>query len=205
MARGHASGIKIREAPPPFVPVDEPRVVIAVETDARKVPTGPRMVEGRDDGARAVLLPSTPDGATMAATRAERPERAPSKAPASRGLPTWTRATLALALLVAGFGAAHQYGSLTQRVRIVPRIVAMLRSLPPPAPAPAPIAAAVEHRIVVEPPPPPVEVEPPPPAPPPRRPAIPPRPRVAARPAPQAAPAPDHLPPFQLPAEKKHD
>src|SRR5580658_6170114 len=46
MARGHASGIQIRDTGP-AQKVDEPRVVLAVETDVRKVPTDKRLLEGR--------------------------------------------------------------------------------------------------------------------------------------------------------------
>src|SRR4051812_43577798 len=54
MARAHASGIKVREAMPEQ-PVEQAKVVVAVETDPRKVPTHKRLLEGRearDDGTR---------------------------------------------------------------------------------------------------------------------------------------------------------
>lgn len=60
MARAHASGIKLRDAVSPAPITDQPRVVVAVEVDPRKVPTHKRLVEGRDssgDGTRAAMLP----------------------------------------------------------------------------------------------------------------------------------------------------
>lgn len=209
MARAHASGIKIREAPAPVIVPDEPRVVIAVETDERKVPTHPRLLEGRDGDARAALLPATPDDATIASVRRARPERAPSRPPAPSAVSTFARGALALVMLLVGFGAAYQYRSLAEPVRLAPRVTAMLHALPQPIlppPPPAPIALAASPSVDAEPPL--MEEEPASraPTPRPRRAPAPPRPSkapvVAAQPA---SPASDSLPPFQLPAEKKHD
>ena len=201
MARAHASGILVREGSAPDITRDEPRVVIAVETDARKVPTHPRLVEGRDSStARAPLLPEA-QGEETAARRAE---SAPA-APARQRTPAWARAALVLALLVVVVGIGHQARSLAEPVRIAPRLVAMLdaapRPLPPsPPPQPAPaIAIAIEDLPAAA----PVAATRPraPAAPRARR--TPPAPRDA--PAPAGAKAPDFLPPFELPAEKKHD
>jgi hypothetical protein len=60
MARAHASGIEVRGGAAPEATPNQPRVVLAVETDPRKVPTHRRLLEGREpaeDGARAAMLP----------------------------------------------------------------------------------------------------------------------------------------------------
>ena len=200
MARAHAAGIRVREGTGPDLPRDEPRVVLAVESDPRKVPTSRRLLEARAaaDGAREALLPATPDEPTEVSTarrsRSEKP--APDSPPPRRRL----LAPIALALGVlslTSLGVLRRARDPIAPVRVAPRVVALLRAAPTlvePASAPpfAPSAPALAPKVVE----PPVEIITPPPRP---RPA-PPRPAPAPR-----APSPTELePPFQLPGEKSH-
>jgi len=106
MARGHASNIVVREAPVPEIPPDEPKVVIALETDPRKVPTHRRLLEGREaalsggDGARAAMLPvhaggpsqePVPRAAAAAGGREARPAQSQQTTQPSARLPTLPR------------------------------------------------------------------------------------------------------------------
>lgn len=109
MARAHASGIRPpREIEPPAV--ETRKVVVAVETDARKVPTHRKLLEGRDPGTRPALLPgdggagqpgsrSSPQGAA----RPRSPESDPAPPlPLQRHGAVRVAAVLVLLLLVAG-------------------------------------------------------------------------------------------------------
>ena len=66
MARAHASNIKLRDNTAPEPTLDQPRVVVAVELDPRKIPTHRRLIEGRDpaDSARSAMLPGGAINAT---------------------------------------------------------------------------------------------------------------------------------------------
>lgn len=177
MARAHAAGIRIRE--PGVVPrVDEPRVVLRVETDPRRIRTPRRLLEGRDagDGTRAALLPLTPSPVAAAPGAPTTQVRA-AAAQVVR-MPTWAR-VIGAAVIVA------IVAGLARRAHI------WLTSPPPPPPSPAATPAP--------PPPPapkgtePVAAEPPPEAapqasPPPRR--------------PKPAPRPAFTPLFELPGAK---
>src|SRR3954464_3513415 len=58
MARGFAADIRVRDAPAPERPHDEPKVVVAINADVRKVPTHRSLIEGREPGEeRAAMLP----------------------------------------------------------------------------------------------------------------------------------------------------
>lgn len=203
MARAHAAGIRVREGTGPDVPRDEPRVVLAVESDPRKVPTSRRLLEARAadaDGARAALLPATPDEATEVSTArrslSEKATPAPAAPPPRRRL--LAPIALALGLLsLASLGVLRRARDPIAPVRVAPRVVALLRAAPTlvePASAPpfAPSAPALTPKVVD----PPAEIITPPPRP---RPA-PPRPA----PAPRAPSPPELEPPFQLPGEKIH-
>jgi hypothetical protein len=207
MARGHASGIQIREGVSPEPSTDQPRVVIAVETDLRKVPTHRRLLAARDpsgDGSRAAVLPDTPppanrtpvSTAAAATPGSARPET--SKLPAAqrdgappaeaRKLPVWMR----LARRAGGPVSAPQQTSEPP----VPSadILPPPPRLPPPAPTavveaprPAPPSSSVAPIEAVAPAPHPASA------------LVIPRPvRTPSLPSPRAT----FTPPFQLPSEK---
>ncbi len=204
MARAHASGIKLREQTAAEPSLDQPRVVVAVEIDPRKVPTHKRLLEGREhaaDGARAAMLPggsvnTTPrSGVDVPRAPTARAEPAAAVEPARR-LPAWTRALLVTAVLLFVASAAQRLRPRAATVTDGDSVAA--RPSPPPR-APAPIVAA---------PPPPAVVAPPPPtapaltssssAPAPSRPV-----QLVNRPPPATPPRATFTPPFQLPGEKK--
>jgi hypothetical protein len=141
MARAHASGIKLRDAAAPEPVTDQRRVVVAVETDPRKVPTHKRLLEGRDpteDGTRSAMLPGGTLHATAPATpasgsaiaRGARPNAAqaePAVAPPApikeQKLPLAMRVALVTILLLVLVGVAERYrepvadGSLAAKTR----------------------------------------------------------------------------------------
>ena len=221
MARAHASGIKVRDGVAAENTLDEPRVVVAVETDLRKVPTHRRLLDGRDaaeEGARSPVLPA---GSPQASSPWAAPA-SPGEAPLDRSalpsasapqpeldaetlkrrrprFPLWMRvaAVLVLILLTAG---------LVRRVRLAtgdppPPVVAVERTALPtlpaePAPTPPPATARAPRSPV-----PPVA----PLAPEPRSTAGEPEAKAgagarAARTPPPPRPA--FTPPFQMPGEK---
>jgi hypothetical protein len=164
MARAHASGIQIRE-PGPEQKVDEPRVVLAVETDLRKVPTDKRLLEGRDanaDGSRAAMLPGTPGhGATPmpsaaaggwsqaaagpSAPGAELPAAAaapvsaplPVAQPADRKIPVWMRVAMLLVGLLLVAGVLKRTGVILSDEPAAPAVTTF-PAAPPPPPTPPP-------------------------------------------------------------------
>jgi hypothetical protein len=214
MARAHASGIELRDGPVPEPIADQPRVVLAVETDLRKFPTHPRLPDARAlaaEGGRGVrvaaMAPATAAPApspSKAATRVGG-DPAPSAATGDRGLPSWLRLAFALVLLVLLVG-------LVQRLRApaAPATDGVIsRELAAP-PVPAPVteverAPAGRPGVVIEPPvaavsttvlAPVAESVPPPPTA---------SAEVARRPVRPPPPPPTKstfTPPFQLPGEK---
>jgi hypothetical protein len=219
MARAHASGIKIRAGAVPDHPIDEPRVVIAVETDARRTTTHKRILDTREpeeDGARSALLPGTPGlagghpqtpgdpGPGAAGRIAERApdERTPRAAPEPgialpppppakpRAHPLPVWMRVAMAL-----AALLLVAGLVRRVRTMssgPESLAPPPSAPPPAALPLPTGAVAPPTVPARAPEPaasPAETVKPAPAPP--RPAPVGAPDASTRPqrSPPAAPA----------------
>jgi hypothetical protein len=212
MARAHASGIVVREQRAPDVAKDEPRVVIAVETDARKVPTHPRLIEPRASaGATAADAPGE-------ATIVRHAESAPrDRAQRSRGA-AWARAFTALVLLSAVVLLAREARPPSETLRITPRVLALLHAVPQPPPPREPPTSVIaiedlpaatpepsapsEPRATKRAPSPRARRAPPAPPGPGERRAPPARPE---KPAPAADKAPAFLPPFELPQEKSRD
>jgi hypothetical protein len=215
MARAHASGIKVREGTAAEPTLDQPRVVVAVETDPRKVPTHRKMIDGRDageDGARSAMLPgagSAPAGRPPPATPVEAAAPAAVAAPRvdpdaetlkrnRQELPAWMRvaAVLVLFLLVAG---------VVRRVRLaaaVPEQEPIVASTVAARPAPPPTEAAPPSAVPAAVPA-PVETAEPTRAAAPRAAASEPEARPAPRPVKAPPPSrPTYTPPFQLPGEK---
>jgi hypothetical protein len=199
MARAHASGIELRDGPVPESIADQPRVVLAVLADLRKVPTHPRLPAA--EGARAAAV--APAGAASGA--APSPAGARGIGPgvvAGRdgGLPSWLRLAFALVLLVLLVG-------LVQRLRAPAAPAASGVSSREHAAQPEPTpAVVVEHAPATRPGPviePPVAVVPKVDSAP--APATTASAEAARRPPrPPPAPSPKSLftPPFQLPGEK---
>ncbi|MFT3775099.1 MAG: hypothetical protein QM820_57865 [Minicystis sp.] len=204
MARAHASGIKVRAPSVPDVPTDEPRVVLSVETNPRKVPTHKRLLEGRDaDGTRAALLPGTPGEAALSAKAragSDRPAPMPAAPPSAlASLPGWMRVALVLVTLLLVIGIVRR-----TRIWLAAREAASARPLttvaarPPPIVEPPPKIAPAASAS-------PVEASTPPPPPKPTN-------NVAAttvtssestpKPKPAPPPKPAFTPFFQLPGEK---
>ena len=227
MARGHASGIQVKDTGPAHT-VDEPRVVLAVETDLRKVPTDKKLLEGRDpnaDGSRSAMLPGTPGGTPMPSAAAggwmpaaaavpagaPRPtEEAtvvgplPARRPADRKLPVWMRVAMVAVGLLLLAGVLKRTGVILGDEPAAPAVTAAPRPpAPPPPPAPPVETAAAPEPAAPAPPPPPAAPEPPPPPAPPAEPAAPAPPAHTAKPV-QAPgpPKPTFKPPFELPSEK---
>lgn len=185
MARAHASGITVRADQGPAPVVDEPRVVLSVERDVRKVPTGPRLRGGRSpEDERAALLPVAPDAPTIA-TRTGAPP-----APA-RPRPAWAPLALFAAMLLVGVAVGRRAAQAPEPQTAPPPVAVEPRVVPPapepPAPEPPPPASWPEPSPE---PPAPIAAAPEPPA------AAPPR-------APRPSPAkPAFTPPFELPSRK---
>jgi len=217
MARAHASGIKLRDNTAPEPTLDQPRVVLAVETDPRKVPTHKRLLEGREpagDGSRSALLPggainaTPPSGGNVASSKGSPSGAAPAPAEAAgtsieppRRLPAGMRAALVLVLLLV-------VGGIAQRIR--PRGESPVDARGPASRPPVPISVAPPLPTFA-PAPRPQAVSPPEsaaaaatPAPAAPAPTSAPRPAVQpARPPPASAPPrATFTPPFQLPGEK---
>jgi hypothetical protein len=214
MARAHASGIKPPAPTSPEPATDQPRVVVAVETDPRKVPTHPRLVEGREataDGSRSALLPTGSSAhATPSPTAVPRPAKTaprsqPAPAPEPRPLSTWKRVAFALALLGVLVSAAHRLrtldgeGSSSVRATAPPSSGELAPDPVEPAPPPAAVApprAAIPRAAAPDPtldPAPPAAIATP-------TASMEARPRPARLPLPPPRPA--FTPPFQLPGEK---
>lgn len=212
MARAHASGIKLRDNTAPEPTLNQPRVVVSVETDPRKVPTHKRLLEGREpaaDGSRAAMLPGgaihttppsggkAPPSTRAPAAPASPPAAAPTAAPAiepAGKLAAWARVGLVLVFLLLVVGIAQRFRPSAAYERASAARSAASISLPPSA-APAPVASA-----------PPLPVFPP---------REPPAASSVGPVATSAAPAPrppqmkpaaasraTFTPPFQLPGEK---
>jgi hypothetical protein len=139
MARAHASGIKLRDVAMPEPIVDQPRVVVAVETDPRKVPTHKRLLAGRApsaDGARAAMLPevalATPASGSLIprGRRSPAPRGEPTPQAKEHKLPLSLRIAFALGLLLALMGVAERYrepladGGLSVKTPAEPRVIA---------------------------------------------------------------------------------
>jgi hypothetical protein len=146
MARAHASGIRVPGSTSPATPRDEPRVVLAVQTDPRRVPTPRRLLEGRAksaDGTRAALLPATPGEETIlsrpraSADRQAQPAAAAPGAepPLQEKMAMWMRASLVAALTLLALGFARRVGHWLAPPEPLPVVV---ESAPPPLPPPAP-------------------------------------------------------------------
>jgi hypothetical protein len=215
MARGHASGIQIREGGSAEPTVDQPRVVIGVETDLRKLPTHKRIVIRRDP---AVEGAARHGHATPVSTGAARPPKVegespgqtqhaprevagpPSPPPETRRLPVGMRLAFAAVLLLLLVGVAHR----SRAPSPPPEEIAEERSPPPPPLLAAP--AFVEAPRPSVPPPSAVQVEvaapAPAPAPPPLRAGVVVAPRPIKAPAPPSPARTTFTPPFQLPSEK---
>lgn len=164
MARAHASGILIREATAAETTLDEPRVVVGVETDPRKVPTHRTLIEGREareDGARSAMLPGAGGDAPLWTPAAIPPPSAlpPTAAPPvdpraatierdRQALPPWMRVAVVLVLLLLVAGLVRRL-RLALAVPDEPAVTAQvppptaLSPLPPPPLAPTPAATAV--------------------------------------------------------------
>lgn len=141
MARGHATGILPRNGASAGPSLDEPRVVLAVETDPRRVPTHRRLVEAREgeDGARPALLPGSSHPTPVSTAKARIPEsgrrvdrspetpRNPSVAPApapapapaeEKVLPAWMRLAFAAVLLLSLVGVAQRFRGTSSPVGV---------------------------------------------------------------------------------------
>jgi hypothetical protein len=232
MARAHASGIQVKDTGS-AQKVDEPRVVLAVETDPRKVPTDKKLLEGRDasaDGSRAAMLPGTPgatpmpaavggtwgsrspglpsEEATVVTAPAPAPAPVAARAPDDRKLPLWMRVAMVVVGLLLVAGVMKRAGLFQGDEPAAPAVT--LRTPPPPAPPPSPApppavtAPAVETATAAPPQTAVAPPEPPKPAPPPAEPAPAAAPPRTAKPV-QAPgpPKPTFKPPFELPSEKE--
>jgi hypothetical protein len=216
MARAHASGIKVREAAVPEHPSAQPKVVVAVETDPRKVPTHKRLLPGRAAGEeRSALLPEPGlTGASPASApptpRTGQDPKAPPRAAASEEapvapvakdppLPRWMRVAFVAVGVLLLVGLARQARFHFDRAPAEhPSASAVPIPIPPRAPT------AVESAAI------PADPEPPraplptakPDAAPPKTasPAEPAHPKP--KPAASASAKPGFVPPFQLPGEK---
>ncbi|APR85037.1 Hypothetical protein A7982_10386 [Minicystis rosea] len=203
MARAHASGIKVRAGAPAEALLDEPRVVVSVETNPRKVPTHRRLLEARAADARG-----TPGGdpTIVSSPRPVAPRGAEPTA-ARPPAPLWMRIALVLALLVLAAGVVRRARIWRARTlaeaRAVAEAKAVAREEPRPAPPAAPPATATAT----------IEAKAPPPVTSASAKPIstaaatvdraPQRPRVPHTPAPPAKPA--LTPIFELPGEKAKD
>lgn len=220
MARAHASNIRVPGGGIPALLPDEPRVVVSVETDARKVPTHKRLLDGRDpdDDTRSALLPGTPGEATLNSRArapsdqppalAAPPRPAPAVArprPAPEKMPAWMRVALPVVLLLLLLGIARRARLWLAAPEPAPPVAVLATPAPPPVVVEAPAVVrtvAPAPELTAEEPAPPAS---------PRRVAPAPvasatvtaeaAPRVA-RPAPPPTARPENTPPFELPGEK---
>jgi hypothetical protein len=208
MARAHASGIQVREAMPDQ-PIEEAKVVVAVETDPRKVPTHKRLLEGREaraDGTREAMLPGEGGPNPWSSTAGAAVDRAASpSATAATPVPGvaaknpqgagWTRIALVLVVLLLAAGVVRRASLYLAEEPAPPPVVA---APPPPVePAPLPTAAAAKTIERAE------TAAPVPEAP--RPIATTAEPTATAAPRPVRAPPPPRptfQPPFELPREK---
>jgi hypothetical protein len=200
MARAHASGIELRDGPVPEPTVDQPRVMLAVEADLRKVPTHPRLAGARgraEAGARSAAVAA---GSTQVPP-SSKVEGAAGVAGSDHTLPSWLRLAFALVLLVLLVGLVQRLRApvadgAVGRERAVPiepvpvvaeRPVAARPSLGVELPARALPSAVREPTVAAAAPSSTASAE---------------AARRVARPPPPPAPKSAFTPPFQLPGEE---
>jgi hypothetical protein len=207
MARGHASGIPIRERKGPEPPRDLPRVVIAVETDLRKIPTHRRLTavaEGREKSAHATPV-STAAARPLGTDEAPGgPGGAPAQPPEAKRVPIGLRLSFAALLILLLVGVMRRANTSSPAPAPAATVEVARPLLPPPpvvsAPPDAPLPTAAPSAL----PPPRPERPAPDDSPPPARVATS-APRTA-RPRPvSSAPHAGFTPPFELPVEKNRD
>jgi hypothetical protein len=203
MARGHASGILIREGKGPEPSSGLPRVVIAVETDLRKLPTHRRLPAVAEAPEKTAHPTPVATGAARAEGAAEAPVgqgAAPAPPPEAKRLPIGLRLSFAALLILLLVGVVRRANTPAPPPAVTAETVRPLPSLPPavsllpepPLPAASLSAQPEPHPERATPddaaPPPPIATSSPRPA----------RQRATA--------APTHTgftPPFDFPAEKK--
>jgi hypothetical protein len=203
MARGHASGIPIREGKGPEAASDLPRVVIAVETDLRKIPTHRRLQAAAEAREKSAHPTPVATGAARAEGAVEAPGdqgAAPAPPPETKRLPIGLRLSFAALLLLLLVGVVRRANAPSPSPAVTAEVILPLPPSPPAvsalpgAPLPAASASAqAEPRpewVVPDDPPPPAPAA-----------TSAPRPRVSRAPA--ATTHPCFTPPFELPAEKK--